>query len=85
MKRWLLLTIVIIFLVLSLMMLFGWLFGWLLSGGQKANLLEIWGSSSSDVFVVGENGTMLHYDGNTWSRMKTPFLGTISHIWGSSP
>ena len=80
MKKWLILTVVIISVLLSSMMLFGWL----LSGAQKPNLLEIWGTSSSDVFVVGESGTMLHYDGKTWSRMKTPAPGTISHIWGSS-
>ena len=32
-------------------------------------LYGIWGVSTDDVFAVGEGGTVLHYDGSTWSRM----------------
>jgi len=34
-------------------------------------LLNIWGSSSSDVFAVGYGGTILHYNGSSWSSMPT--------------
>ncbi|HYP97350.1 MAG TPA: hypothetical protein VER96_01665 [Polyangiaceae bacterium] len=30
-------------------------------------LRAIWGSSKHDVYVVGANSTLLHYDGNSWS------------------
>jgi hypothetical protein len=50
-------------------------------------LRGIWGSSGTDVFVVGGWGssTILHYDGTSWYPMDTgtaftPFAG----IWGSS-
>ena len=29
----------------------------------------VWGSSGSDVFAVGEAGTILHYHGSAWSAM----------------
>ena len=35
---------------------------------QKA-LSGIWGSSTEDVFAVGLDGTILHYDGKAWSPM----------------
>ena len=33
--------------------------------GTSENLSAVWGSSGSDVFAVGFNGTILHYDGMT--------------------
>ena len=29
------------------------------------------GSSSSDIFAVGDNATILHYDGKSWSPMDS--------------
>jgi hypothetical protein len=55
-----------------------------MSSGTTNNLLGVWGSSASDVFAVGNSGTILHYDGSTWSSMSS---GTTSHlrgVWGSS-
>ncbi len=49
----------------------------------------IWGSSSSDVFVVGPEGTILHYEGTILhydgspSRMKKGASGLLG-VWGSS-
>lgn len=36
-------------------------------------------ASGSDVTVVGNGGTVLHYDGARWSRQSTP---TSEHLWG---
>ena len=38
---------------------------------QGNNLLGLWGSSGSDVFAVGNNGTILHYNGSAWSPMAS--------------
>src|SRR6185369_13330844 len=35
------------------------------------------GSSPSDVFGVGDNGTIVHYDGGAWSLMTS---STASHL-----
>jgi hypothetical protein len=55
-----------------------------MTSGATHPLYAVWGSSSSDVFAVGDYGTILHYDGSSWSPMTS---GTTSHlrgVWGSS-
>ncbi|ACY13011.1 hypothetical protein [Haliangium ochraceum] len=42
-------------------------------------LYDVWGSSERDVYAVGENGTVLHYDGDGWTRIET---GTEEHLFG---
>ncbi len=34
-------------------------------------LLQVWGGSGSDVFAVGHSGTILHYNGTSWSAMSS--------------
>ncbi len=56
---------------------------------DKAALYGIWGSGPNDVWTVGSNGAVFHWDGTTWSaeRVATdagqpkPLYG----IWGSGP
>jgi PKD repeat protein len=43
-----------------------------------------WGSSGSDVFAVGLFGTILHYDGATWSAMSSGTAKYLLGVWGSS-
>ena len=40
-----------------------------MDSGTTDTLWGVWGSSGSDVFAVGDNGTILHYNGSTWSPM----------------
>jgi hypothetical protein len=40
--------------------------------------------SSDSVFAVGEVGTILHYDGDTWSQMNSSTSEWLYGIWGSS-
>jgi hypothetical protein len=48
-------------------------------------LQGIWGSSADDIYVVGDSGTIVHYDGASWSTVAT---GTteqnLKAVWGSS-
>jgi hypothetical protein len=54
------------------------------STGPGGLLFRLWGSSSSDVYAVG-NGIM-HWDGATWSQSDTPSGGTLwAAIWGGGP
>ena len=55
------------------------------SGVSQWQLTGVWGSSASDVFVVGESGTILHYDGDTWTPMDGGIGNTyLWAVWGTS-
>ena len=47
-------------------------------------LRGVWGSSVSDVFAVGKEGTILHYGGNTWSETSNGTKAQLNSVWGSS-
>jgi hypothetical protein len=47
-------------------------------------LRAIWGAAADDLFAAGDNATVLHWDGQTWSRVRSPRLtGTIMSIGGN--
>jgi len=51
----------------------------------QGNMLNsVWGSSSHDVFAVGNYGTILHFDGNNWVTMKSGVVDNLKDIWGVS-
>ncbi len=52
--------------------------------GTTQHLTAIWGSSASDVFAVGTQGTIQHFDGLTWSSMASGTTADLWAIWGSS-
>jgi hypothetical protein len=60
----------------------GW--GWQNPQPQGHDLADIWGSSSSDVFGVGWYGTILHYNGSTWSAMSSATTSELNCVWGTS-
>jgi len=43
-----------------------------------------WGTSSSDMYTVGDGGTILHFDGSTWTKMQSGTTGDLHSIWGTS-
>jgi hypothetical protein len=47
-------------------------------------LRGVWGTSSSDVYAVGQSGTILHYDGTAWSEMASGTDWSLQDVWGSS-
>ena len=55
-----------------------------MSSGTTDALVGLWGSSSSDVFAVGDNGTILHYDGSVWTPMVSGTDKWLEAVWGSS-
>jgi hypothetical protein len=52
---------------------------------ETERLDDVWGSSLSDVFAVGTEGVIFHYDGSTWNIMNNDTSETILGIWGTSP
>ena len=48
------------------------------------SLKGVWGSSNNNVFAVGDNGTILHYDGNQWLALNSGTNSTLYSVWGNS-
>ena len=44
---------------------------------------RIWGMSENSLFGVGENGTLIHYDGSKWSLIDYHFSNDLNAIWGA--
>jgi hypothetical protein len=47
--------------------------------------MAVWGTTVSDVFVVGQCHTIQHFDGSRWSKMETGLVGQdLYGVWGDS-
>ena len=55
-----------------------------MSSGTTVGSSGVWGSSGSDVFAVGECGTILHYDGSELVAMSSGTTRALYGVWGSS-
>ena len=47
-------------------------------------LRAIWGKSSNSLYAVGYYGTILRYNGSTWSKMNSGTELNLKDIWGTS-
>jgi hypothetical protein len=45
----------------------------------------VWGTSRSNVFAVGGDGRILHYNGSSWSRMTNEISADLFGVWANSP
>jgi len=45
---------------------------------------KVWGTSSSNLYVVGEFGTIWHRVGTTWTLEKSPATGNLTTVFGCS-
>ena len=48
------------------------------------NLRGVWGSDSDDVYAVGHGGTILHYNGTSWSSQTSGTTNNLYGVWGTS-
>ena len=42
---------------------------------------SVWGSSSDDVYVVGQPGLIYHYNGNTWTQQTSGTTEPLTDVW----
>lgn len=45
----------------------------------------VWGSGESDIFAVGAEGFIAHFDGSAWAPMASPAQLALRGVWGASP
>ena len=55
----------------------------LLPNGDGWYRNAMWGISSEDFYVVGNQGMIAHYDGQSWQRLKINSTVNLYDIWGS--
>ena len=58
--------------------------GWHRAAGTTQDILRLWGNSGNDVFAVGYEGTILHYNGTSWSAQNSGTTQDILSVWGNS-
>jgi hypothetical protein len=51
----------------------------------KSALRAIHGTSTSDVWAVGADGVVLHFDGTDWKSMNLGMPTNLTGVWASSP
>ncbi len=56
----------------------------LMSSGTTETLWGIWGTDGNNVFAVGDNSSIHHFDGSKWRKMESLDEFTLRGIWGSS-
>lgn len=48
-------------------------------------LFKVWGTAFNDVWVCGQGGVLLHFDGETWSAVASGTPSTLLTVHGASP
>jgi len=48
------------------------------------SLSKAWGANSSNIYFVGRNGGIAHYDGKSWQKIESGTTLNIGDIWGMS-
>jgi hypothetical protein len=43
-----------------------------------------WGTSSRDMFFVGDKGTIVHFDGSNWTKFPKVTEKNLRSVWGTS-
>lgn len=56
-----------------------------MESGTTRRLHDVWGSSATNVFAVGDGGTILHFDGTGWTQMQSGTTMDLYHIEGVAP
>ena len=61
--------------------------GYNVTGIFGGNINKIWGSSSSDVYIVGTNGSIAHFNGSSWQKVESGERNPnfrFTDVWGST-
>ncbi len=54
--------------------------------GMKGELFfKIWGTSAKDIYIVGDGGALVHYNGTSWERQDSGTTARLITVHGSGP
>jgi hypothetical protein len=57
--------------------------GWpLMPNGDGWQVNKMWGSSSNDLYAIGNNGNIARYNGSRWAKIESGTTTKINDIWG---
>ena len=59
-------------------------FDYLLPGGQSGSVNSCWGTSSNNMFFVGNRGLIYHYNGTKFDSMNSNTNKDLTSVWGTS-
>ena len=51
--------------------------------GTTNDLVSVWGSNASDLWVVGVGGVIQHGNGSNWTASNSGTTADLIGIWGS--
>ena len=51
---------------------------------QKSQIFSMWSISASDIWAVGELGTLMHWNGTAWSAGQSGVTTDLNAVWASS-
>src|SRR5205085_2799308 len=55
------------------------------ASGSEVDLRAVWGSGPKNSFAAGKAGTILHYDGSSWSSMNSGTNADLFALSGTGP
>jgi len=53
--------------------------------GNTSGFRSVWGTGPDNVWVAGAEGTLLRWNGTTWTRMATGTTRTLTGLWAADP
>ena len=57
---------------------------WSTRPGPAAGWTGVWGAAADDVFAVGQQGKIAHYDGSSWSSQASGTSSELLDVWGAA-
>ena len=55
-----------------------------MNSGARKDLLCIWGNSATNIYAVGDESSILHYDGSAWILMSSDRTSNLYSIAGTA-
>ncbi len=49
-----------------------------------SSLSDVWGTSADDIFAVGADGFVVHFDGTGWTPMVSGTTSDLQNVWASA-